>query len=85
MQRVLYSYCLIQWLKQFYGAGTEENLPSERDIFDKHFGGIYYAFLRGTDGQTQRGIYAQTWESFDKLKVAYEKVVGLMKKGPENE
>ena len=26
IQRVLYSYCLVQWLMQFYGEGTAENL-----------------------------------------------------------
>lgn len=85
VQRVLYSYCLIQWLKQFYGPGTQENLKDEQAIFKKHFGGIYYAFLRGTDGQTQRGIYAQTWEDFKKLEDAYIEVKNLMKKGSDNE
>ena len=85
VQRVLYSYCLIQWLKQFYGPGTEENLKDEKDIFDKHFGGIYYAFLRGTDGQTGRGIYAQTWEKFEKLQTAYEEVKNLMNRGKKDE
>ena len=85
VQRVLYSYCLIQWLKQFYGPGTQENLKDEQKIFEKHFGGIYYAFLRGTDGQTQRGIYAQTWENFKKLEDAYIEVKNLMKKGSDNE
>lgn len=79
IQRVLYSYCLIQWLKQFYGEGTAENL-SEDDIFKKHFGGIYYAFIRGTEGSTPKGIYAQTWESYDKLEKAYQEVEKLMSK-----
>ena len=79
IQRVLYSYCLIQWLKQFYGEGTTENL-SESEIFDKHFGGIYYAFIRGTEGSTPKGIYAQTWNSFDDLASAYQKVKDLMSK-----
>ena len=79
IQRVLYSYCLIQWLKQFYGEGTDENL-SESEIFEKHFGGIYYAFIRGTEGGTPKGIYAQTWESYDKLEKAYQEVKKLMSK-----
>lgn len=78
VQRVLYSFCLIQWLKQFYGKGTAENLMEE-EIFSKHFGGIYYAFLRGTDGQSNRGIYAQTWKDYATLKSAYENVKNLMK------
>ena len=75
VQRVLYSYCLIKWLKNFeFCKGM-----SEQDIFDKHFGGIYYAFLRGTDGKTDKGIYAQTWKDYDALKSAYERVKDLMK------
>ena len=79
IQRVLYSYCLIQWLKQFYGKGTPENL-SEPEIFEQHFGGIYYAFIRGTEGGTPKGIYAQTWKSFDDLESAYKKIKELMSK-----
>ena len=79
VQCVLYCYCLIQWLKQFYGKGTAENLD-EQQIFEQHFGGIYYAFLRGTDGTTSRGIYAHTWKDFEALKSAYESVKKLMSK-----
>ena len=79
IQRVLYSYCLIQWLKQFYGEGTAENL-SESEIFEQHFGGIYYAFIRGTEGNTPKGIYAQTWNSFADLERAYQKIKDLMVK-----
>lgn len=79
IQRVLYSYCLIQWLKQFYGAGTAENL-TEEEIFNKHFGGIYYAFVRGTQGGTGKGIYAQTWNSYEDLKQAFGEVKKLMSK-----
>ena len=85
VQRVLYSYCLIQWLKQFYGPETQENLQSEQEIFEKHFGGIYYAFLRGTIADTDRGIYAQTWKNFEALKEAYENVKDLMNKGKDND
>ena len=79
IQRVLYSYCLIQWLKQFYGEGTAENL-SESEIFEQHFGGIYYAFIRGTEGNTPKGIYAQTWNNFADLERAYKKIKDLMVK-----
>ena len=75
IQRVLYSYCLIKWLKQFYNNKTEQ------DIFNEHFGGIYYAFLRGTDGKTSKGIYAQTWKDFNALKTAYENVKRVMTQG----
>ena len=87
VQRVLYSYCLIQWLKQFYGkrktkSGTVEGLD-EQQIFEKHFGGIYYAFLRGTVGGEKsptsesyvcHGIYAQTWKKYETLEDAYKLV-----------
>ena len=53
----------------------------EQEIFDKHFGGIYYAFLRGTDGKTGKGIYAQTWKDFATLETAYAEVKKLMTKG----
>lgn len=77
IQRVLYSYCLIQWLRQFYGEGTSENLTDE-EIFDNHFGGIYYAFVRGTQGGTGKGIYAQTWKNYADLKKAYGEIEKLM-------
>ena len=77
VQRVLYSYCLIKWLKNFeFCKGM-----SEQNIFDKHFGGIYYAFLRGTDGKTDKGIYAQTWKKYATLEAAYLNVKNLMTQG----
>ena len=78
VQRVLYSYCLIQWLRQFYKE-------SEADIFKNHFGGIYYAFLRGTEGGTGKGIYAQTWKDYATLETAYENVKRLMTKGKKKQ
>ena len=83
IQRVLYCYCLIQWLKQFYGEGTPENL-NESEIFEQHFGGIYYAFIRGTEGGTSKGIYAQTWKSYTDLEAAYQKIKKLMTKPSHN-
>ncbi|MCQ2092285.1 MAG: UvrD-helicase domain-containing protein [Fibrobacter sp.] len=72
VQRVLYSYCLIQWLKQFMPEKSEEQ------IFEDHFGGIYYAFARGCEAGTCNGIYAQTWENYAALAESYKHVVGLM-------
>ncbi len=72
VQRVLYAYTLIQWLKQFY-----PNLD-ERSIFEQHFGGIYYVFVKYTQAGTPNGVYAQTWTSFDELKTSYENVKTLM-------
>lgn len=74
VQRVLYSYCLIKWLGQFYSD------LSDKEIFEKHFGGIYYVFLRGTQEGTGKGIYSHTWKSFDDLQNAFDKVKKLMTK-----
>jgi exodeoxyribonuclease V beta subunit len=71
VQRVLYSYCLIQWLKQFYGN-------DEAEVFENRFGGVYYVFLRGTRGGTGSGVYAQTWKDYASLEKAFENVKGLM-------
>lgn len=69
IQRVLYAYTLIKWLKNAYkGLGEEE-------IFGRHFGGIYYVFLRGCNDGTGNGVYAQTWEKYEDLKEAYDKIV----------
>ncbi len=68
IQRVLYSYCLVKWLSEIYNM-------SENEVFEKHFGGIYYVFLRGCNEGCGNGVYAQTWENFGSLKEAYEKIV----------
>ncbi len=68
IQRVLYSYCLIQWLKNAYADLTEE------EIFQQHFGGIYYVFLRGCNQNSGNGIYAKTWESYEQLKEAFDEI-----------
>lgn len=72
VQRVLYSYCLIQWLH-----GFKQNLSPE-EIFDRHFGGVYYAFARGCKACTCNGIYAQTWNSYEDLKNSFKRVLDLM-------
>ena len=66
VQRVLYSYCLIQWIKAFGTFGD-----SEEEIFQKHFGGVYYVFARGCRSGETSGLYAQTWKSFEDLKKEY--------------
>ena len=63
IQRVIYSYCLIKWIKQFY-PGTED------EVFNKHFGGVYYVFVRGCNDGKSNGIYAQTWNSWQDLEKA---------------
>ena len=69
IQRVLYSYCLINWLKQSMPNKTHEQ------IFNEHFGGVYYIFLRGCNVNTSNGIYVQTWDSWNDLKQAFEEIV----------
>jgi len=82
IQRVLYSYLLIKWLKQFYGnlADSRSEGLDEQQIFEKHFGGIYYALARGTRANTCNGIYCQTWKSFADLEKSYRNVAALMKR-----
>ncbi len=70
IQRVLYSYSLIKWLSSFY---TDE---SEAQIFENHFGGIYYAYVRGCHADTCSGIFARTWSSWQELENAFNKIMG---------
>lgn len=72
VQRVLYSYCLIQWLKSFGTFGK-----TEEEIFKNHFGGVYYVFFRGCRAGESFGLYAQTWENYAELEKAFEKVKEL--------
>ena len=69
IQRVLYSYCLIKWLKI--------SMPNEtyQSIFEKHFGGVYYVFLRGCNSGVGNGVYAQTWDSWDELEKSYNHII----------
>lgn len=70
IQRVLYSYCLIKWLKQFK---SYSDLDFE-EIFQKHFGGIYYVYLRGCEAGTPKGFYAHTWKNWASLEKAFFKI-----------
>ena len=69
IQRVLYSYCLIKWLNKMYNEASLE------ETFNKHFGGVYYVYIRGCNKDTGNGIYAQTWASFADLKKAYQEII----------
>jgi len=69
IQRVLYSYSLIKWLATFYPEETESK------IFENHFGGIYYAYVRGCHADTCSGIYARTWENWADLEKAYKGIL----------
>ena len=79
IQRVLYSYCLIKWLKMYMPT------LSEQEIFDKHFGGIYYVFLRGCNSNTGNGIYCQTWNSYSDLEKSFNEIINAKVGGNENE
>ena len=69
IQRVLYSYSLIKWLATFYPEETESQ------IFENHYGGIYYAYVRGCHADTCSGIYARTWENWADLEKAYKGIL----------
>lgn len=79
VQRVLYSYCLVQWLKSFGKFGSDEE-----EIFRKHFGGVYYVFFRGCCAGESNGLYAQTWKNYAELSAAFENVKSLMMKNTGN-
>ncbi len=72
IQRVLYSYSLIKWLNKKY---------KETDLeitFNKHFGGVYYVYIRGCSENTGNGIYSQTWKKFKDLEDAYKEIVSSL-------
>lgn len=72
IQRVLYSYSLIKWLNSFNPE------KSEAEIFENHFGGIYYAYVRGCLANTCSGIYARTWKTWQELESAFKKIMGAV-------
>ena len=72
IQRVLYSYSLIKWLANFYPDETEAQ------IFENHFSGIYYAYVRGCHADTCSGIYARPWNSWQELETAFKKIMGAV-------
>lgn len=70
IQRTLYSYCLIKWLLGFGKYGK-----TEQEVFDKHFGGIYYVMIRGCEKDTDKGIYPHYWHSWDDLVREYNDII----------
>lgn len=68
IQRVLYSYCLINYLSEVLGKTKEE-------VFKENFGGIYYVYLRGCRKDYSNGIYAQSWDSYKTLEEAFNNIV----------
>lgn len=72
IQRVLYSYSLIKWLSIFYRKTYPTD--TEAQVFENHFGGIYYVYVRGCQENTCSGIYARTWKSWQELEAAFENI-----------
>lgn len=68
IQRVLYSYSLVKWLCSFY---TDE---SDEAVFENHFGGIYYVYVRGAVAGSCSGIYARTWKNWQELEAAFKTI-----------
>lgn len=73
IQRVLYSYSLIKWLSTFYK--NEYKTDTESKVFENHFGGIYYVYVRGCQTDTCSGIYARTWNSWQELEAAFKNIL----------
>lgn len=69
VQRVLYSYFLIRWLKGFFPE--EENAS----VFENHFGGIYYVFFRGCQSGKSAGIYAKPFKDYAELETLYKEII----------
>ena len=69
IQRVLYAYTLVSWLHGFY---PDKSLD---EVYREHFGGVYYVYIRGCSSDTQNGIYAKTWSSWDELKASYDEII----------
>ena len=47
---------------------------SEEAVFENHFGGIYYVYVRGTVAGSCSGIYARTWKSWQELETAFKTI-----------
>ena len=73
IQRVLYSYSLIKWLASFYKDQYKSD--TEAQVFENHFGGIYYVYVRGCQADTCSGIYARTWKNWQELESAFKKIL----------
>ena len=69
IQRVLYAYTLVKWLNKVY------NETSLEETFNKHFGAVYYVYIRGCIENTSNGIYGQTWSCFNDLEEAYNLII----------
>lgn len=73
IQRVLYSYTLVKWLSTFYKDRYKTDTESQ--VFENHFGGIYYVYIRGCQANTCSGIFARTWKSWQELETAFNAIL----------
>lgn len=77
LQRVLYSYYLVEWLKTYYSGTAEE-------IFEKHFGGMFYVFARGEENNSEDNpqkcvLSSLDFNDYKTLKQKYEEIKGRAK------
>lgn len=68
MQFEIYQLAFIQYLQSVMGKSFD---------YDKHFGGVYYIYLRGLKENDESGIYYSKpdYEKYKKLSAAYEQLV----------
>ena len=69
IQRTLYGYYLIEALSSKYPNKTKQQ------VFNDHFGGVCYVFLRGCNENKSNGIYCQSWSSYEQLKQSFDEIV----------
>lgn len=77
LQRVLYSYYLVEWLKTYYSGTAEE-------VFEKHFGGMFYVFARGEENNSEDNpqkcvLSSLDFNDYETLKQKYEEIKGRAK------
>ena len=68
-----------KWLNEMYGEASLE------ETYNKHFGGVYYVYLRGCNKDTGNGIYSQTWGCFADLEKAFKNIIKDRVGGNHNE
>ena len=51
------------------------------ELYQNHFGGVYYVFLKGCYKNSFNGIYAHTWQSFVELNAAFLEILNLIEGG----
>ena len=76
IQMLLYSYCLVKWLKTF----PKYSSMDDNEIYKNHFGGIYYLYLRGTKAGPDIAVFAHKWENWTMLNTIFnDKICKKMK------